>query len=114
MQNAAEAAKPAAVRAKPIEGFLKEDEYEWKEYGGAALEPALRVDEDLPGELRADVVESAYEERRRLRQRRAADDARAIAATLPLEDAVRAERVCAREGVWPTEELVADAALELS
>ena len=38
----------AAVREAPIERFL-EDETWWKKYDGAALEPALRVDEALGG-----------------------------------------------------------------
>ena len=42
-------AAAAAVRAAPIETFLEEDEAAWEEYDGAALEPALRVDEALGG-----------------------------------------------------------------
>ena len=46
--SAALSAAAAAVRAAPIETFLEEDEY-WEENNGAALEPALRVDEALGG-----------------------------------------------------------------
>ena len=57
--SAALSAAAAAVRAAPIETFLreserkwekwKENEWAWKEFDGAALEPALRVDEALGG-----------------------------------------------------------------
>ena len=55
--SAALSAAAAAVRAAPIETllleedetFLEEDEGFWEEYDGAALEPALRVDEALGG-----------------------------------------------------------------
>jgi len=47
--SAALEAAAAAVREAPIEGFLEKDEWGWEEYDGAALEPALRVDEALGG-----------------------------------------------------------------
>ena len=47
--SAALSAAAAAVRAAPIESFLEENEGVWKEKDGAALEPALRVDEALGG-----------------------------------------------------------------
>ena len=46
--SAALSAAAAAVRAKPIERFLEGERW-WKEYDGAALEPALRVDGALGG-----------------------------------------------------------------
>ena len=49
IRSAALSAAAAAVRAAPIESFLWEDEGYWKACGGAALEPALRVDEALGG-----------------------------------------------------------------
>ena len=47
--SAALSAAAAAVRAAPIESFLEEDEEYWEACDGAALEPALRVDESLGG-----------------------------------------------------------------
>ena len=47
--SAALSAAAAAVRAAPIESFLEKDEAAWKRLDGAALEPALRVDEALGG-----------------------------------------------------------------
>ena len=47
--SAALSAAAAAVRAAPIERFLEENERFWEAYDGAALEPALRVDEALGG-----------------------------------------------------------------
>ena len=49
VRSAALSAAAAAVRAAPIETFLREDEAAWEECDGAALEPALRVDEALGG-----------------------------------------------------------------
>ena len=46
--SAALSAAAAAVRAAPIERFLR-DKRVWEELDGAALEPALRVDEALGG-----------------------------------------------------------------
>ena len=47
--SAALSAAAAAVRAAPIETFLEKDEKWWERRNGAALEPALRVDEALGG-----------------------------------------------------------------
>ena len=47
--SAALSAAAAAVRAAPIESFLEEGEGWWERRDGAALEPALRVDEALGG-----------------------------------------------------------------
>jgi len=55
--SAARAAAAAAVRAKPIEGFLEEGW--WERYGGAALEPALRVDKEL-GDSPVRMVDARY------------------------------------------------------
>ena len=57
--SAARAAAATAVRAKPVEGFLQEDEYYWKVCDGAALEPALRVDEEL-GDSPVRMVDARY------------------------------------------------------
>ena len=47
--SAALSAAAAAVRAAPIESFLRKHEAAWQFHGGATLEPALRVDEALGG-----------------------------------------------------------------